>query len=115
MTEEITCSDDQLMRNILERSHWLFYGELEEQLAPILLEIALAEFPDHGFEVCKRPQSEQLAYWLVILELCALGPFTYGTSPRGAFPWEDGDRFLEIIRKHQNNLPEMLSKWTDIP
>jgi hypothetical protein len=93
------------LADILEESHWLFYGEFEVYLNEFLKQIFQKEFNEIGYNE-KLPNDFQVAYWSVISEMEFLYLFEYGTSPRGGWLTEKGKKFKEIIMNNENALSE---------
>jgi hypothetical protein len=97
--------DLEFMEEILSRSYWLFYGEFEIYINKFLKDIFSKEFSDIGFDEALS-NDFQVAYWSVISELDRLRLFEYGTSPRGGWLTEDGERFKKLIMENKNALTE---------
>ena len=96
--------DKEFMSEILDKSRWLFYGEFEVYLQTFLEEVFKHDLKDYGFEDIKMSNEFAVAYWSVLSELVSLDLAEYGTSPRGAWLTEKGERFKEIIMSNENAL-----------
>lgn len=90
-------ADLQFLADILEKSHWLLYGDLDEYFDGFLKRVFSIELKDWGFSRVEMSPDFSVAYWLLISELNALDLVEYGTSPRGAWFTERGERFKRII------------------
>lgn len=89
-------SDIEFLARILDKSSWLFYGEFEDYLTEFLQRVFTKDLKDYGFDE-SLPNDFQVAYWSILSELVKLDLAEYGTSPRGAWLTEDGERFKRII------------------
>lgn len=94
--------DLEFLEDIINDSHWLFYGDLD--LVPFLKKVFTRELRDWGFEAL--PEEFALPYWLVVSELIALNLAEYGTSPRGAWLTEKGERFKKLVMENENAIEE---------
>ena len=98
--------DKEFLAEIINKSHWLFYGELDALLDPFVLKVFEHEFKDYGFEDVKMDDTFATAYWLFLSELVALRLAEYGTSPRGAWLTPDGERFKALCLEHKDALSQ---------
>jgi hypothetical protein len=89
-------SDIEFIARILDKSDWLFYGEFECYLTEFLQKVFTKDLKEYGFDE-SLPNDFQVAYWSILSELVKLNLADYGTSPRGAWLTEDGERFKSII------------------
>lgn len=99
MKHEWNNEDIIFLADILERSNWLFYGDLDAYFQPFLQDVFAHELRDWGFEKIRVTPAFHLAYWLLISEMVDLNLVEYGTSPRGAWLTRDGERFKRIIQE----------------
>lgn len=97
--------DLKFLTEIIEKSNWLFYGEFEIYLNKFLKKIFVCKLSDLGFDT-KGTNEFQTAYWSILSELVRLDLAEYGTSPRGAWLTENGERFKKIILENENALKE---------
>ena len=112
---KITNRDDIIfLAKILSESSWLFYGEFEVYLNSFLKSIFQKELKDFGFDE-KLPNDFQVAYWSVLSELKKLNLVDYGTSPRGAWLTEEGERFKRVILENDNAIQEAVEITSDEP
>lgn len=98
--------DLKFIAEILEESNLLFYGEFEVYLGTFLKEVFKHEFKEYGFEEIKMTNDFATAYWFVLSWLNSQDMFNYGTSPRGGWLEEKGERFKKIIMKNENAIQE---------
>lgn len=96
-------NDRLFMHTLLQRSNWLFYGDLEETIddfARKVFERPLVEYGLYGAPI------EALPYWLFLSELVALDLAEYGGSPRGAWLTPEGERFKAICLAYPNAIAD---------
>lgn len=98
--------DLEFLADILEKSHWLFYGELDVHLNDFAKKVFEREFQNYGFHDVKMTHEFATAYWLFLSELVALDLAEYGTSPRGAWLTERGERFKRLVLGNSNAISE---------
>jgi len=98
--------DKEFLADILEKSHWLLYGDLDEHFTDFIKEVFKHEFRDYGFEDIKMAPDFAVAYWLFLSELVALKLADYGTSPRGAWLTEEGKKFKRLIMENEDAIVE---------
>ncbi len=101
---EYHSDDDKFMSEILDNSPLLFYGEFEVYLNKFMKMIFQHEFREYGFGDIKMDDISQTAYWFLISWLESQNMFEYGTSPRGGWLTEKGERFKKIIMENENAL-----------
>jgi len=99
--------DLEFMEEIFNRSRWLFYGEFEVYLNSFLKQIFEFGFDHYGWaEEDKFTRQVLAGYWAILSELVALDLAEYGTSPRGSWLTEDGERFKKLIMENKNAIKE---------
>ncbi len=98
--------DLNFMAEILEKSKWLLYGDLEQTFSTFLKRVFAHELKDWGFGDVNMSDDFATAYWLLIAELNALNLVDYGTSPRGCWLTKEGERFKSIILAHDDAISE---------
>ena len=98
--------DLEFMAEIVERSHWLLYGDLEENFSTFIKKVFEHDFKEYGFGDIKMEPDFAVAYWLLISELTSLNLYEYGTSPRGGWLTEQGIRFKKIILENEDAISE---------
>jgi hypothetical protein len=94
--------DLKFLGDILEKSHWLLYGDLDEHFTKFIKEVFKHEFREYGFEEVKMSRDFAVAYWLFLSELVSLDLAEYGTSPRGAWLTEGGERFKKLVNENED-------------
>jgi lipopolysaccharide biosynthesis glycosyltransferase len=95
-------ADVKFIADILEKSRWLLYGDLDAVFDGFLHKVFEHELKDWGFGDVKMTDDFATAYWLFISEMEALDLVGYGTSPRGAWLTEDGERFKKIVMENED-------------
>lgn len=98
--------DLEFLAEILEKSRWLFYGDLDAYMDNFLKIVFGRELKEWGFEEESMQPDFALAYWLCLSELIALDLAEYGTSPRGSWLTPTGERFKALILKHEDAIGE---------
>ena len=98
--------DLEFMSEIVERSHWLLYGDLEEHFSDFIKKVFTHDFKEYGFGDIEMEPDFAVAYWLFISELTALNLYEYGTSPRAGWLTPDGERFKKIILENEDAMSE---------
>jgi hypothetical protein len=98
--------DKEFMAEILEKSRWLFYGDLDEHFTGFCKRVFAHELKEWGFGKQEMSPDFSVAYWLFLSELVALDLAEYGTSPRGAWLTEEGERFKKLIMKNEDAVGE---------
>lgn len=99
-------NDLEFLASILEKSRWLFYGDLDFYFDKFVRAVFAREFTEWGFEAESMVPDFATAYWLLLSELCALNLAEYGTSPRGAWLTEDGERFKKLCLAHEDAIAQ---------
>ena len=94
--------DLEFIADIFEKSHWLFYGDLDATFDDFVKEVFQHDFKDRGFGGISMDKTFSIAYWLFLSELVALNLAEYGTSPRGSWLTDDGERFKKIFLENEN-------------
>ena len=94
--------DLEFLAEVVEKAHWLFYGDLDEHFDAFVRRVFQHEFKEYGFEDVKMEPDFAVAYWLFLSELVALDLAEYGTSPRGAWLTEGGKRFKKLCLTHED-------------
>ncbi len=94
------------LSEIVEKSRWLLYGDLEETFDSFLKEVFQRELKEWGFGGIKMTHDFSTAYWLLLSEMNCLDLVEYGTSPRGAWLTEKGERFKKIILENAHPILE---------
>lgn len=94
--------DLEFLSEIVEKSSWLFYGDLDEYFDEFVKKVFKHELKEYGFGDIKMEPDFAVAYWLFLSELNSLDLISYGTSPRGAWLSEKGERFKKIIMENDN-------------
>lgn len=89
--------DLEFLAEVINQSHWLFYGDLDYYFEKFVRIVFGREFRDWGFEEESMTPDFAVAYWLFLSELVALDLVEYGTSPRGAWLTESGERFKKLM------------------
>lgn len=97
-------NDIEFIADLIEGSPLLFYGEFEIYLDIFIKEVFKYEFRDIGFGNVKKDNTFLTAYWFLISWLNSKDLFDYGTSPRGGWLTEKGERFKKIILEHDNSI-----------
>lgn len=98
--------DIEFLEGILDKAHWLFYGDLEEHFTPMLKTVFSHELKEFGFDEIEIGPYFDLAYWLLLSELVALDLVEYGTSPRGAWLTPEGERFKKLVMENEDAIGE---------
>lgn len=98
--------DLNFLSEILNKSRWLLYGDLDQHLTSMLKTVFSHDFKDFGFNNIKIGPYFELAYWLLISELTALNLFEYGTSPRSGWLTKEGERFKQLVMMHDDAIGE---------
>lgn len=98
--------DLKFLAEILNQSSWLFYGDLEEHFDIFLRTVFSHELKEWGFGDVKMSPDFTVAYWLLISELNRLGLVDYGTSPRGAWLTEKGEKFKKLVMKNNDAIAQ---------
>lgn len=98
----MTNEDIEFVAEIVEKSSWLFYGDLDEHFDDFLKEVLKNDLKLYGFGDIEMSRDFAVAYWLLISELVKLDLVEYGTSPRGAWFTEKGERFKKVVLGHEN-------------
>ena len=98
--------DLEFLAEILERSDWLFYGDLDEHLDDFLRRVFKHDLRDWGFGEVEMTSDFAVSYWLLLSSLVALDLAEYGTSPRGAWLTESGERFKALCLAHKNAIQQ---------
>lgn len=98
--------DLEFLAEILDKSHWLFYGDLDEHFTKFVKSVFSHEFREFGFEEVKMEPTFAVAYWLFLSELVALDLAEYGTSPRGAWLTDNGERFKKLVMENEDAIGE---------
>lgn len=98
--------DKQFIADILNKSRWLFYGDLDEHFTLFLKKVFGHELREYGFEEVKMEHDFAVAYWLFLSELVSLNLADYGTSPRGAWLTEKGKRFKKLVIENEDAIRE---------
>lgn len=96
--------DLNFLAEILNKAHWLFYGDLD--LDPFLKKVFEHELKEYGFGEIKMEPDFAIAYWLLLSELVSLNLAEYGTSPRGAWLTENGNRFKKLVLENENAIEQ---------
>jgi hypothetical protein len=96
--------DLQFLDGILDKAHWLFYGDLDVHFDGFLKKVFSRELREWGFD--ELPAEFDLPYWLLVSELVALDLVEYGTSPRGAWLTPEGERFKKIVMENKNAIAQ---------
>ena len=94
------------MEEILHNATWLFYGDLDEHFDNFTKAVFSQDLKKWGFGEIKMEPDFAVAYLLFISELCKLNLVDYGTSPRGAWLTEQGERFKKIVMENENAIAE---------
>jgi|SRR3989339_165566 len=95
--------DSEFIEEIIDKSSWLFYGDLDETFDKFVKKVFSKELKDWGFGgLDKESDNFKTAYWLFVSELQKLELAGYGTSPRGMWLNEKGKRFKNIIMNNKN-------------
>ena len=89
--------DIEWLAEILEESPLLFYGELEYHLDKTLKLVFAHDLKEYGFEEIPMLEDFATAYWLIISLMHKWDFIDYGTSPRGAWLTEKGERFKKMV------------------
>jgi len=103
--------DLEFLGGILDDSSWLFYGDLDEHFTTFVKKVFTHKFSEYGFEEVKMEPDFAVAYWLFLSELVRLDLAEYGTSSRGAWLTERGERFKSLIIENNDALSEALNFW----
>lgn len=90
------------LEEILNNASWLFYGDLDEYFDDFIRRVFEHEFREYGFEEIPMKPEFAIAYWLLLSEFCELNLAEYGTSPRGAWLTEKGERFKALCLANEN-------------
>ena len=98
--------DLEFMAEILDKAHWLFYGDLDEHFTDFLKSVFRYELKEWGFGDVKMEPHFAVAYWLFLSELVALDLAEYGTSPRGAWLTTKGERFKHLVMSNEDAIGE---------
>jgi len=96
------------LREKLEESGLLFYGEMEYFLDEYLPKFFEVDVKSVGFN--EEHPMNNLQFWFTVSWLTKMGFLEYGTSPRGAWLTEDGKRFKEYIL----STPEPIEKALNV-
>lgn len=96
--------DIEFLDEIFENDSLLFYGEFEEYLNNFLQTIFKNDLKRYGFEEIKTSDEFRVAYWFLLSWLDTKNMFEYGTSPRGGWLTEKGERFKQLVITNDNVL-----------
>lgn len=94
--------DTLFIVNILDNSPLLFYGEFEGYLDTFLKEVFARDFKECGFGEVEMTNDFATAYWFFLSWMVSQDLFEYGTSPRGGWLTEKGDKFKKIVTENEN-------------
>lgn len=83
------------LKEMVENSHALFYGELECHLDTYLPEFFSVDVKDVGFDD-NHPMNNAL-FWFTVSWLVEMDCLEYGTSPRGAWLTDKGEEFKTYV------------------
>lgn len=100
--------DLEFLAAIIEKAHWLFYGDLDEHFDDFVRKVFKHKFREYGFEEVKMPLESAVAYWLFLSELVALDLAEYGTSPRGAWLTPEGERFKKLCMENKDAIRQAI-------
>ena len=98
--------DLEFLTEILNESAWFLYGDLDEYFDGFLRRVFAKDLRDWGFSDVELEPTFAVAYWLLISELVRLDLVEYGTSPRGAWLTEKGERFKSLVMKHDGAIAQ---------
>src|SRR3972149_6208790 len=98
--------DLEFLAGIVEKSRWLFYGDLDEHFDGFLRDVFRNELRDYGFETVPMTRDFAVAYWLFISEMVALDLVEYGTSPRGCWLTTEGGRVKTLGVSNEEAISE---------
>jgi len=94
-------------KNKLQDTNCLFYGELEFYLDTYIKKFFSVDVKDVGFN--EEHPMNNLEFWFVVSMLVHMDMLEYGTSPRGAWLTEEGEKFKEFCLKEDNPITKILS------
>lgn len=98
--------DLEFLAGVLEKSRWLFYGDLDFYFDKFVRMVFGRELKEWGCEGESMEPDFATAYWLFLSELVALDLAEYGTSPRGAWLTEEGERFKNLCMKYPDAIAQ---------
>lgn len=94
------------IKEAVENSNLLFYGELESFLDDYLPKFFSVEIKDVGFDE-KHPMNN-LEFWFTVSWLESMDYTDYGTSPRGAWLTEEGEEFKSYILETEKPITKLI-------
>jgi len=96
------------LKETIENSSLLFYGEIEYCLDRYLPKFFSVETPEVGFD--DSHAMNDLQYWLVVSWLTEMDMFEYGTSPRGGWLTEKGEQFKKYVLETEKPITSLMYK-----
>lgn len=98
MSKDELQKDMEFLDDLTNRASWLFYGDIEYSFSDFLRKVFKKDLIEWGFADLEGDFNT--AYWLFVSEMNRLDLVDYGTSPRGAWLTEDGERFKRLFKKY---------------
>lgn len=103
----MTAEDLAYLKRIVDKTDWLFYGDLDEHIDGFVRKICeQANLSDFGFGRTPMTPDFAVAYWFLVSTFVGLDLLEYGTSPRGCWWTEEGKRFQRIIIDNINPIQQ---------
>lgn len=93
-------------KEMIENTDALFYGELEFYLEEYLPKFFSVEVKEVGFDE-KHPMNN-LGFWFTVSWLVRMDCLEYGTSPRGAWLTEKGEKFKKYVLSTDRPITSLL-------
>jgi hypothetical protein len=101
---------EEKMKEKIENTDALFYGELEYYLDEYLPKFFSVEVKDVGFNE-KHPMNN-LEFWFTVSWLVRMDYLEYGTSPRGAWLTEEGEEFKKYVLSNKEPISKLVHSPT---
>ena len=93
-------------KEMIEGTDALFYGELEYLLDEYLPKFFSVEVKEVGFD--EKHTMNNLEFWFTVSWLVRMNCLEYGTSPRGAWLTEKGNRFKKYILSNKKPITNLV-------
>lgn len=98
--------EKEQLKEMIENTDALFYGELEYYLDEYLPKFFSVEVKDVGFDE-KHPMNN-LEFWFTVSWLVRMDCLEYGTSPRGAWLTEKGKALKQYVLSTKDPIQSLI-------